>query len=263
MKKHLIAWAVVLLLLLPPHAAAAQENINVVINGQRFPLSSASIVDNGVTLVPMRIFFESIGAQVFWDEETGTVVGIKNDVEVRICVDSNLYTVNGREISTGCPVRVVNGVTYVPLRFIGEAFGYEVEWNAETREIVINCDSFNGNVDWLKLPPPKEEEEPEPEPVVVYSERGMASWYGDAFAGRRTTSGERFDPNLLTAAHRDLPFGTNAKVTFLKTGKSVVVRINDRGPHRRDRIIDLSRAAAEAIGLKPHGIGEVLIEVFE
>jgi resuscitation-promoting factor RpfB len=111
------------------------------------------------------------------------------------------------------------------------------------------------------------------QPTVVASSRsgqtalvleGMASWYGgsaDGLQGARTASGEVFDKNQLTAAHRTLPFGTVARVTFLQTGKSVEVRINDRGPHVAGRIIDLSRAAAEAIGLQPHGVGLVRVEV--
>jgi len=109
---------------------------------------------------------------------------------------------------------------------------------------------------------------PLPNPPVMIASRGesvegMASWYGSEFHGRRTTSGEIFDQNAYTAAHSSLPFGTCVNVTFLKTGKSIVVRINDRGPNTAGRIIDLSRGAAEAIGLRPHGIGKVRIEVVE
>jgi rare lipoprotein A len=84
---------------------------------------------------------------------------------------------------------------------------------------------------------------------------GQASWYGPGLHGRRTASGEVFDTNALTAAHRSLPFGTRVKVTNHRTGRSTVVRINDRGPYARGRIIDLSRASAEAIGLS--GVGAV------
>jgi len=109
---------------------------------------------------------------------------------------------------------------------------------------------------------------PLPAPPVMIASRGesiegMASWYGPEFHGKRTTNGEIFDQYAYTAAHRTLPFGTHVQVTFLKTGKSILVRINDRGPNAPDRIIDLSRAAAEAIGLKPHGVGMVRIEVVE
>ena len=78
---------------------------------------------------------------------------------------------------------------------------------------------------------------------------GMASWYGPGFQGRRTASGERFNTHALTAAHKTLPFGTRVRVVNQRNGRSVVVRINDRGPHVRGRMIDLSRAAARAIGL--------------
>lgn len=75
-----------------------------------------------------------------------------------------------------------------------------------------------------------------------------ASWYGPGFHGRLTANGERFDQNALTAAHRSLPFGTRVRVTSASTGRSVVVRINDRGPFVRGRSIDLARAAARVIG---------------
>ncbi|WP_427968444.1 septal ring lytic transglycosylase RlpA family protein [Altererythrobacter sp.] len=86
---------------------------------------------------------------------------------------------------------------------------------------------------------------------------GMASYYGRKFHGRRTASGERFDMNALTAAHRTLPFGSLVRVTNPRNGRSVVVRINDRGPFARGRMIDLSRAAAEQIGLIRRGHGKV------
>ncbi|MCJ8190826.1 septal ring lytic transglycosylase RlpA family protein [Sphingomicrobium aestuariivivum] len=96
--------------------------------------------------------------------------------------------------------------------------------------------------------------EPEPLPIVG------ASYYGRRFAGRPTASGEIFDPGQLTAAHRTLPFGTVVKVTNTHNGKSVTVRINDRGPFHKSRDIDLSRAAAEEIGLIQRGHGKVTIE---
>jgi len=88
-------------------------------------------------------------------------------------------------------------------------------------------------------------------------QRGKASWYGAFHHGRRTASGEIFNQNVLTAAHRTLPFGTRVRVKNVRTGRSVVVRINDRGPFTPNRIIDLSRAAALAIGL--NGVGLVVV----
>lgn len=80
-------------------------------------------------------------------------------------------------------------------------------------------------------------------------QHGGASWYGPGFHGRRTASGETFNTNAMTAAHRTLPFGTRVKVVNTRTGRSVVVRINDRGPFHRGRIIDLAKAPARAIGM--------------
>jgi rare lipoprotein A len=87
--------------------------------------------------------------------------------------------------------------------------------------------------------------------------RGKASWYGPRFHGRRTANGERYDMHALTAAHKTLPFGTRLRVRSVHTGKEVVVRINDRGPYKHQRIIDLSRAAMVALGTLERGVTEV------
>ncbi|WP_305879886.1 septal ring lytic transglycosylase RlpA family protein [Thermosynechococcus sp. HN-54] len=92
---------------------------------------------------------------------------------------------------------------------------------------------------------------------------GLASWYGPGFHGGRTANGERFDQHALTAAHRTLPFGTRVRVTNLQNGRSVVVRINDRGPFTGGREIDLSQGAAAAIGLIGAGVGPVRIDVLD
>ncbi len=93
--------------------------------------------------------------------------------------------------------------------------------------------------------------------------RGMASWYGPGFHGNRAASGEVFDQNEMTAAHRTLPFGTQVRVTNLNNGQSVVVRINDRGPFTGGRVIDLSAAAARAIGMLNSGVAPVRVEVMQ
>lgn len=96
-----------------------------------------------------------------------------------------------------------------------------------------------------------------PTPGDIVELRGLASWYGDEFAGRPTANGEIFDPKQMTAAHRTLPFGTMVEVTYTKTGRTTRVRVNDRGPFVGNRIIDLSYAAAVEIGMMEDGIGEV------
>jgi rare lipoprotein A len=90
---------------------------------------------------------------------------------------------------------------------------------------------------------------------------GMASWYGPGFHGRRTANGERYNQNGYTAAHKSLPFGTKVRVTNIRTGRSVMVRINDRGPFIRGRVIDLSAGAARVIGVHSSGTAPVQLEV--
>jgi rare lipoprotein A len=90
---------------------------------------------------------------------------------------------------------------------------------------------------------------------------GVASWYGAVLNGHRTASGEIFDMNRFTAAHRTLPFGTMVRVTDVHSGKSVVVRINDRGVLFPDRVIDLSRGAAERLGIRKSGVTNVRLEI--
>jgi rare lipoprotein A len=97
--------------------------------------------------------------------------------------------------------------------------------------------------------------------VVGDTQVGIASYYGGKFHGRKTANGERFDMNALTAAHKTLPLGTKVRVTHVKTGKSVVVRINDRGPFIKGRVIDLSRRAARELDMIHSGVARVRVEV--
>ena len=108
--------------------------------------------------------------------------------------------------------------------------------------------------DAYRFPPPLA-------PAVGHLEEGMASWYGPGYHDERTSSGEIFDQDDLTAAHPSFAFGTRVRVTLLSTGRTVVVRINDRFPAHKGRIIDLSRGAARTIGLIGPGTGRVRLEV--
>ena len=99
----------------------------------------------------------------------------------------------------------------------------------------------------------------EPWPLAV--QQGLASYYGQEFHGRKTASGEIFDMQALTAAHRTLPFGTMVKVTNLKNSQSVIVKINDRGPFVEGRMIDLSQGAARKIGID--GVEQVRLEIIQ
>jgi rare lipoprotein A len=97
--------------------------------------------------------------------------------------------------------------------------------------------------------------------AFALTEEGIASYYAEEFNGRTTSNGERYDMNQMTAAHRTLPFNTRVRVTNKTTGQSIVVRINDRGPFKDDRIIDLSLAGAKALSIIGSGTAPVRLEV--
>ena len=102
--------------------------------------------------------------------------------------------------------------------------------------------------------------EPIAQPHYLFVAQGKASWYGKSFQGKPTACGELFDTAKLTAAHKTLPFGTRLKVTNLYNNKSVIVRVNDRGPFHGNRILDLSKAAARQVDMIHAGVVEVKIE---
>lgn len=120
-----------------------------------------------------------------------------------------------------------------------------------------------GAVDITSITPPIERPAPPAQGGTVKRSlgTGVASYYGKRFHGRLTANGERFNMNAMTAAHKTLPFGTKVRVTNPRNGKSVVVRINDRGPFIRGRTIDLSRGAARKIGIIQRGHGRVKLDI--
>ena len=109
--------------------------------------------------------------------------------------------------------------------------------------------------------PPQPMAVPAP-PAPSFAEVGLVSWYGAWHQGKRTANGERFDARAFTAAHRSLPFGTVLRITDPATGKMVKVRINDRGPYVAGRLLDLSAAAAKALGVAKDGVKRVRIEAY-
>lgn len=138
--------------------------------------------------------------------------------------------------------------------------------SADSDALAPNLLTVPGEAMLLDPPTPAE---PSPAPATLGTapllgasadEVGLASWYGARFHKRRTASGELFDMKALTAAHPTLPFGSLVCVRSQMTGRSVVVRINDRGPHTRNRVIDLSHGAAEALGMV--GLGLKPVELF-
>ena len=151
---------------------------------------------------------------------------------------------------TASPVLAQVDESHEQTTFAGHFVGYDIP--PESYEPVEDA------VDLSQFEPPIEAP-----PIAQFLGEGTASYYGRKFNGRRTASGETFDMAAFTAAHRTLPFGSKVRVTNLANEKSVVVRINDRGPFTRKRVIDLSRAAAEEIGLIRRGHGKVRLELVE
>lgn len=110
---------------------------------------------------------------------------------------------------------------------------------------------------WASGPAKKDDSSHSPQPYQV----GKASWYGKYFHGRTTANGETYDMFQFTAAHRELPMGTWLKVTNLRTGKWIIVRVNDRGPYVGQRIIDLSYGAAQMLGFRERGLEKVRLDI--
>lgn len=153
--------------------------------------------------------------------------------------------------STAMPAAAQSGDDAMPSRSFESSFAPYEAIPAET-ELAANA------VDLTTITPPIEVE---PELQTSALGRGVASYYGRRFHGRRTANGERFNMNAMTAAHKTLPFGSKVRVTNPRNGKSVIVRINDRGPFIRGRTIDLSRAAAKRIGMISRGHARVNLEL--
>ncbi len=135
------------------------------------------------------------------------------------------------------------------------------------RPLVLCLRSFRTLLPFVLLPLVFACSAPAPKPTyfpgypVGYVERGMASWYGPGFHGNKTANGERYDMHKLTAAHRTLPLGSVAVVRSMSTGRHVTVRINDRGPFARGRVLDLSLAGAQALGMVGNGTDQIELRV--
>lgn len=257
-KRILLISILALTLIFVPVWALAQDTV-VVIDGEEHIFSHNLVNVEGRTLFPIRPLMEILGTNIHWDSTANTIVFYIDYNQVHIPIEGYIALINGEKSPLDTPTRLINGYTFVPLRFISENLGYDVNWYNETRtiKIIIPGDYYENEASTIKIIIP----EAYNECTIIYSKTGIASWYGGRFHGRRTANGEIFNQHAYTAAHRTLPFGTIVNVTSTATGKSVQVRINDRGPFTQGRSIDLSMAAAEAIGLRSRGIGEVRIDV--
>ncbi|MEC1697768.1 copper amine oxidase N-terminal domain-containing protein [Schinkia azotoformans] len=133
-------------LFLSNNAFALENNVKIEVNGNVLQMDQPPIVENDVTLVPLRGIFETLGAKVEWDAQTQSIKANKNDVQMELKVDSKVAKINNNNISLLVPAKVINGRTLVPLRFVSESLGADIKWNAEDRSISISM-SNNDNED--------------------------------------------------------------------------------------------------------------------
>lgn len=227
---------------------------------------------NGADYLPLRDLLECYGITISWAHEADKKVilttGGNQKYELIFAADKQELLLD----YASHPYVLVNETLYLPIEFYQDILNCAVEYDSSSKTLVIDEARPPADIDeaeWksykelrnIPVYQKTEKVKKEAEATYTYYQEGYASWYGKAFQNRRTSSGEAFDVNKLTAAHRDLPFGTKVRVTALYNGQSVIVTINDRGPSRRDRVIDLSQSAARAIGLESKGVGLVKIEI--
>ncbi len=258
------------------------ENYATVKYGEKIVTCENEVIKEGdLTFLPLREVLEAYGAQLKWAEgEAETKVIITAGQErCQLVLDLNkqlAYGANGQEYV----LRHVDSTLYLPVHFFAQFVNCAVEWDVENNVLTLNTDEMKRAAlkaandgtyavcHWIMNLPTYEQTvaargnglRPSISNGEIY-ETGVASYYGGRFHGRRTASGERYDKNALTAAHKTLPFGTVVRVTAEWNQKSVDVRINDRGPYSKGRVIDISTAAAAELGMLSKGVGQVSLEI--
>lgn len=228
------------------------NQFTVTINGQATVFTQPALQENEEVFFPFRALLRVFGAEIEWNSHEGATRIAADEKEYLLKMDlANLKVIVDE--NTTFALKMINSHAHIPLSLVQKIMNYDFSWDEETKNLHVERTpaSFTIFRDLREAPQYR----------VVETFTGTASWYGGKFHGRETNNGEIFDENGFTAAHRTLPFNTYLRVTFLGSNKSTVVRINDRGPHVSGRILDLSRGAAEEIGLRPHGLGEVKVEV--
>lgn len=218
--------------------------------------SAGQQVAQGSTLIPLRGALTAVGVDVDWVDNNGTrmVVLTYGGQTLQAAVDSanGVLTVLGNTYACDN----IRGSLYVALDFYASLF----------ENATVSVNQYNGitltAIDHNQAIRLKEEVVPvAPQENYTYYESGQATWYGSGAQGNYTASGEIFNMYDYTAAHKYLPFGTKVRVTDVNTGKTVIVRINDRGPFGAGRVIDLSYQAASSLGIISQGVANVKLEI--
>ena len=228
---------------------AAMQNTSVVESaGQQVAQSSQ--------LIPLRGALTAVGVDVEWvnNNGTGTIVLNYGGHTLQAVVDSANGVV--KVLGNSYAYDNINGTLYVGFDFYAAIF----------ENAAVSVNQYNGinltALDANQLITLKQEAVPvAPQENYTYYESGQATWYGSGAQGNYTASGEVFNMYDYTAAHKYLPFGTKVRVTDVNSGKSVIVRINDRGPFGAGRVIDLSYQAASSLGIVSQGVANVKLEI--
>lgn len=140
MKKSTKIFSILLIMMMISSMVYA-EPIKVLVNGSQLALPTNPVSKDGRTLVPLRAIFESLGAIVEWDQDTKTVMGTQGIKTIKLQIDNNVALVNGAEVKLDVPGQIINGSTFVPVRFIAESLGAKVDWDGNNNAVIINTDA--------------------------------------------------------------------------------------------------------------------------
>lgn len=270
----------------PTVTATEEGRLNVEYGSSQHVCEDSAIQQGDITFLPIREVFSALGSiELIWakDEAEDKIIIVTPNGKYQLVIDFENNKAIG--IDQTYAIKNVNHTIYLPVKFYSDVFDCAIGWDNVTDTLMIGktlaqaAAEEDGEAADKESPiktviPPKVNivNLPAYVPTTVsraqsttttYYQEGNASWYSDKFHGRRTSSGEAYDKNAYTAAHPTLPFGTIVRVTSKSNGKSVDVRINDRGPFVRGRVIDISRAAAAEIGLLSQGVGGVTLEIVQ
>ncbi len=250
---------------------AEETELTISYNQKKVKCENAAIKSGDVTYLPLREVLDAYGANVSWavGEAEDKVIVTAGNNRYQLVVDLDkceAYGLNNQVYT----LKHEDSVLYLPVHFYKDLVNCALDWDREKCLLILDANAkkeeANASLKVMNLP-----DYVKTAPVVSRSagirpageviDQGVASYYAAKFHGRRTSSGEAYDQYAFTAAHKTLPFGTIVRVTALWNNKSVDVKINDRGPYSHGRVIDISTAAAQEIGMISKGVGAVSIQI--
>ncbi len=263
---------------------AEETELTIEYKKQTVKCENAAIKSGDVTYLPLREVLAAYGANVSWAvgeaEDKVIVTAGKNRYQMVLDLDKcEAYGLNDKVYT----LKHEGNILYLPVHFYTDLMNCDLEWNRakclltlddkEKKKESVIFNPKNGGISYqqvMNLPDYVKTAAPVVSRSASYTraagtgqvfEKGVASYYGAKFHGRRTSSGEAYNKDAYTAAHKTLPFGTIVRVTALWNNQSVDVKINDRGPFSHGRVIDISTAAAREIGMISKGVGQVSLEI--